>query len=55
VFTGNSYINTDLYVFTPQTVSQDFAISLKVKSFDYTKDKQATILSSMDESGAPYP
>jgi len=50
LFTRNSFIDTDLSLFTPENLDQDFTISLKVNTFDYTKDKQATILSSMDES-----
>ena len=55
VFTGNNYINTQIKLFSEENMSKDFRIYFEIKEDDQTQTGYNTLLSIMDESGAPYP
>lgn len=54
VFDGTNFINTNIYLFSKKNVNKDFEISFEIKENNSTKS-YATIISSMDETGNPYP
>ena len=55
VFTGNNYINTGTKLFNEENIARDFIISFEIKEDNQGQTQYGTILSIMNESGAPYP
>lgn len=53
-FDGKKYIDTHIYLFSRKNVNKDFEISFEVKNYT-NRNNYDTIVSSMDETGAPYP
>jgi len=54
----NSYIDTGIYLFSEKNINRDFEVSFEIKSRmptdAYLTGDYPTIMSSMDERGAPY-
>ncbi len=53
-FDGKNYIDTHIYLFSRKNVNKNFEISFEIKNYNNIKDFH-TIVSSLDESGTPYP
>jgi len=53
-FDGKKYIDTGIYLFSRKNASKDFEISFEIKSYTNRKNYD-TIVSSLDETGTPYP
>ena len=51
---GSNYIDTDIYLFNESNINKNFLVSFEIVNRSSTGG-QATIMSSMDESGSPWP
>ena len=54
-FTGENYINTNVYLYTEENVNKNFIISFNIESIGENNTKHSALMNSMDESGAPWP
>ncbi len=53
VFDGTNYINTGMYLFSPENFDRDFVMTLHIDSVG-TNDNMDAIVGSLDERGRPY-
>jgi len=53
VFDGKNYVDTDVYLFNDRNINRDFVITFEIENYASSGDF-ATMVNSMDESGAPY-
>lgn len=53
-FNGSNYIDTNIYLFNELNINKDFQVSFEIANRNSTGG-QATIMSSMDETGSPWP
>lgn len=54
-FNGDNFINTGVCIYSEENIHKNFEISFNIESIDDNNTAQNTILSSMDESGSPWP
>lgn len=54
VFDGTNYIDTGIYLFSEKNINRDFEVSFDIKE-RMTTENYATMMSSMDETGSPWP
>lgn len=54
VFTGENYINTNVYLYNQENMSKNFLISFDIEEVSDVNINHSTLLSSMDESGNPF-
>ena len=54
VFTGDNYINTNVYLYNEENMSKNFLISFDIEEVSDVNVNHSTLLSSMDESGSPF-
>ena len=55
VFTGSNYIDTGAKLFSEANIDRNFKISFVITEDDQNQSAYNTLVSIMDESGAPYP
>jgi len=54
-FDGNNYLNTDVCLYSKENINKNFLISFNIVNVANGNVNHSTILSSMDESGTPWP
>ena len=54
-FNGSDYLNTDVCLYSKENINKNFLISFNIVSVARDNVDHNTILSSMDESGTPWP
>lgn len=55
VFTGNNYINTNIYLFSEENIHRNFIISFDIDDVDSSNVNHNALMNSMDETGSPWP
>ena len=55
VFTGNNYLNTNIYLFSEENIHRNFIISFDIDNVDSSNINHNALMNSMDESGTPWP
>ena len=54
-FNGNNYINTNFYLYSEENIHKNFLISFDIEEKKSGNKDHSTLLSSMNESGSPWP
>ena len=54
VFTGDNYINTNVYLYTEENLHKNFLISFDIVDVDESNVNHNALMNSMDESGNPW-
>ena len=54
-FTGNNYINTNVYLYNEENMHKNFIISFDIIEVDYSKNvNHSALMNSMNEAGSPW-